>query len=653
MPATKELQSSQNREKGQIFHRSLPIEKIERKREDEDSPEKFTFRLSSEVPVEFYANEFEVLDHSPKSVRMDWINSGNAPALWMHDRKSPVGIIESARLTNKSLEVTVRFGSSELAASTKKDVEAGIIKNVSVGYRIHSWSLESSDDGVDTYRVTDWEPQEGSFVTIPADKTVGVGRSDSLRALLSESNGTEEEENLRSQSTKPKAMPATITKEDPPKIDEGKARSEGAQQERERASGINQIADRTKGYDLEKLRSEALENGTSIDSFRSAVLDEIQRQTPKLNQGDMGVSQKDAKRYSISKVMEGLRSGNLAQVAPHELEVSEELKKRTGKGGDTIAIPIDVALRGWIPKNSRALEAWGSTMGLSKRDLQSVTGTGNGTVSNIVDNELLDEMFVFSLREESAILDAGVTMIPGLVGDAEIPVELLNPEFFWVGEDEEPTEGNYGLGRVGLNFHTLAGQIPFSRQSGKQSVPGIESLLIQSCRKGAALGLAKALYSGTGVGEVPRGILATPGIGDVVAGGAYSRDVLIDLEVALGSSNVMGESMSFTNTVSAGGFAKTPVSADSDRFVGKYARGQRKLLETEIGDVHIDNLVPNNTIIHGVPSSLVVGMWGTLELGVDTATKAATGGKVIRVFLDADTVIPQPANWAVCDDLQI
>lgn len=642
--------------KDQIFHRSLPIENVERTREEDGSPASYTFRLSSETPVEFWSNEFEVLEHSAKAVRMDWIGSGNAPALWMHDRRSPVGIIESARIVKKSLEVTVRFGSSELAESTRKDVEAGIIKNVSVGYRIHSWNLESSEDGVDTYRVTDWEPQEGSFVTIPADKTVGVGRSESLRCLLSGATAENEEEPQRSQEPKPRTMPATTTDEKPPRIDEGELRSAGAKEERERAAGINQICERTKGYDLEKLRTEALENGTSLEVFRSSVLDEIQRQAPKLNQADMGVSQKDAKRYSIAKVMEGLRNGNLAQVATHELEVSEEIKRRSGKGGDTVAIPIDVALRGWIPKNERALQAFAATLGVSTRDLQSVTLTGAGqssTVSNIVETELLDELFVYSLREESALLEAGVTIIPGLVGNVEIPVELLNPEFYWVGEDEEPTEGQYGLGKVGLNFHTLAGQIPFTRQADKQSVPGIENLLIRSCRKGASLGLAKALYSGTGVGDVPRGILNTAGIGDVVAGGAYSRNVLIDLEVALGNSNVTGESASFTNTTAAGGFAKTPVSADSDRFLGKYARGRRKLLETEIGDIHIDNLVPANTIIHGVPSSLLVGMWGAMELGVDTATKAPTGGKVIRVFLDADCVVPQPANWAVCDDLVI
>jgi HK97 family phage major capsid protein len=38
--------------------------------------------------------------------------------------------------------------------------------------------LEKQEEGQNTYRVTDWEPYEGSLVAVPADPTVGVGRDD-------------------------------------------------------------------------------------------------------------------------------------------------------------------------------------------------------------------------------------------------------------------------------------------------------------------------------------------------------------------------------------------------------------------------------------------------------------------------------------------
>ncbi|MCQ8205552.1 hypothetical protein NP569_25000, partial [Vibrio parahaemolyticus] len=53
----------------------------------------------------------------------------------------------------------------------------GIRRNISCSYLIHEMVLERSEGGVDHYRVTRWEPYEVSSVSVPADPTVGVGRS--------------------------------------------------------------------------------------------------------------------------------------------------------------------------------------------------------------------------------------------------------------------------------------------------------------------------------------------------------------------------------------------------------------------------------------------------------------------------------------------
>ncbi|MCV5839318.1 HK97 family phage prohead protease, partial [Escherichia coli] len=71
----------------------------------------------------------------------------------------------------------VRFGTSPRAEEIWQDVKDGIRQHVSIGYIVHAMVLESDEDDVRTYRVTDWEPFELSFVTVPADPSVGVGRS--------------------------------------------------------------------------------------------------------------------------------------------------------------------------------------------------------------------------------------------------------------------------------------------------------------------------------------------------------------------------------------------------------------------------------------------------------------------------------------------
>jgi len=642
---------------GEILQRSLSIESFEKKRMDgDDSPEVYEFKLSSEAEVEVWRNEVEVLSHGAGAVRLDFLASGNAPLLWMHDRNDPRGVIASARVENGFVIVGVRFGESDKAQELKRDVDSGITKNVSVGYRVHSYKLEESrEDGVEVYRADDWEPLEASFVTIPADKSVGMGRSRSLKESLSEDDSATPS---KEQSRQPSKTMSEI--KDPPKAidlekERGDAASSAVATERKRMAAIREITAKTKipGVNLSDVAERALSDETSIEAFRAEVLDLIQSNAPKLNQIDLGSSKKDQKRYSIQNVMNGIRDGNLHKVAAYEMEVSEELKERMGKGGNTVAIPHDVLLRGWIPRNEQALAVMAHNYGMSQRDIQAVTLNGAGqtnSAANIVDTELMDEMFAYSLRETSSLLDSGVTIIPGLVGDVEIPVELLDVAFAWVGEDAEPAEGDYSTGKVGLSFKTLAAQIPFTRQADKQTMPGIENLLLRNVRIGAGLGLASALFSGSGSSGVPEGILNTTGVGSVDTNAATTRDVLVDLEIALGVANVSGEAATFLNTALAGAFAKTKVDAGSGQFVGRYRRGQRRVLETEIGDLNIDNLVPADTIIHGVPSSLVAGMWGTLEVGVDTSTKAATGGKVIRVFLDADCCIPQPAHWVVGTD---
>ena len=66
-----------------------------------------------------------------------------------------------------------------------KKVQSGTLQGVSVGYAINRYEVLEDEDTKSTngrftgpaYVVTDWEPLEISIVSVPADPTVGVGRS--------------------------------------------------------------------------------------------------------------------------------------------------------------------------------------------------------------------------------------------------------------------------------------------------------------------------------------------------------------------------------------------------------------------------------------------------------------------------------------------
>ena len=131
--------------------------------------------ISSEMPVGRSYGE-EVLDHNAESIDLSFLNSGRAPLLMDHDPERQIGVIESVNLDGsaRKLRATVRFGKSALASEVYGDVADLIRGNVSIGYSIGKMVKEN--DGR-TYRATNWRPVEVSIVSIPADASVGVGRS--------------------------------------------------------------------------------------------------------------------------------------------------------------------------------------------------------------------------------------------------------------------------------------------------------------------------------------------------------------------------------------------------------------------------------------------------------------------------------------------
>ncbi|MEY2688337.1 MAG: hypothetical protein RL375_2535, partial [Pseudomonadota bacterium] len=137
-----------------------------------------TVRLAfaSEAPVERMWG-VEVLDCTASSMRTQRLAAG-ANLLCDHDPRDVVGVVESIEIgADRVARAVVRFGQSARAQEVWQDVADGIRRNVSVGYLIHKADLVDKRDGLDTYRVTDWEPFEVSLVSVPADASVGVGRS--------------------------------------------------------------------------------------------------------------------------------------------------------------------------------------------------------------------------------------------------------------------------------------------------------------------------------------------------------------------------------------------------------------------------------------------------------------------------------------------
>ena len=148
--------------------------------------------LSSETDeVELWFG-IEILDHSPGACDLSRLSDG-APLLWMHDCTDQRGVVESARIdADRKGRAVVRLSESAEGERLLREIASGIVTKVSVSYRTNEMKLIGERNGVDVYLVTSWLPIEISFVSVPADNSVGVGRSleptKQQRALHLESN---------------------------------------------------------------------------------------------------------------------------------------------------------------------------------------------------------------------------------------------------------------------------------------------------------------------------------------------------------------------------------------------------------------------------------------------------------------------------------
>lgn len=107
------------------------------------------------------------------AVRLDRLNAG-APFLnshWNFDLRDVIGSVVrgSAKISKGQGSARVQLSRRAEAAGIVQDVRDGVIRSISVGYRIHAVEKKERKDQTPLHRVIDWEPMELSAVPIPAD----------------------------------------------------------------------------------------------------------------------------------------------------------------------------------------------------------------------------------------------------------------------------------------------------------------------------------------------------------------------------------------------------------------------------------------------------------------------------------------------------
>jgi HK97 family phage major capsid protein len=598
----------------EIVHRSIEIST----RKIDSKARTVELSFSSEASVaRWFGNE--VLDHNPASVRLGRLNNGGA-LLIDHDSARQVGVIERATIgSDRKGRALVRFGKGQLADEVFQDVVDGIRRLVSVGYQIHSKETESKSGGVEVVRVTDWEPYEISLVSIPADDSVGIGRSMQITPTKSNSN-------IRN------TMSSQISQTD------------SATAERNRVSNILEFADnmsRSFGKTIDARA--AIQSGATVDQLRedhrASTANSLSSTsytigaTPdnffgeRAHNTDMNIS-----GYSLGRAIRQAAKGRLDGL---EGEISQELARRGGISPSGFLCPSDLL----------------STRGMS------VSGDSGAYGASTVGTAKLG--FIQALRPYLAVAEAGATILDGLTSNIDIPRQSAASTATWKSEVAELDEKTPAIDQVELRPRRVGAYTVFSKQLLAQSSSDVEGLIRNDLMMACATALDSAALKGGGTNE-PTGILSTAGIGSVVGGTnglAPTWAHIVQLVARLEAENAAGQNMAFIiNAATAAKLRATPKIASTDSAMileGDKLLGHKVLVSANVPGTLVKGSsgAVCSAILFGDFSKLILGSFGPgIDIIVDGLTLATSGRtRVIANYL-CDIGVRTPKGFAAMLD---
>ncbi|ELX1927618.1 phage major capsid protein [Escherichia coli] len=605
----------------------------------------------------------EILVHTPEAVDLSRLNN-NAPLLFNHNFDNHIGVVCNARIdADKVGRATVRFSKhGTLANDIRNKVIEGTMEKISVGYDIKEYHIDYAKSQL---IVTKWIPHEVSWVSVPADDTVGLNRSlntitvnleakrdmtkEQIEEIKEEQESAQVEETPVEENKEPKVeetqeRQVEENKEDenledgkdakhPESVDDDSStvrEAEEVKEEREAApveeEKTEEVAERSE-EDEEEIRAiarelniddEELKRALAIkdmtpEAFRTKALNNLvnaQRNNEQIKDSKM------EKTFDLNNVIRSLVDGEA--LGANEAEFSAMAATATMQRGR--------AARGgsvFVPAAAMRAAAAGNT----KADLTAIT-----------DEKLMTESYIEMLMPESVLGRLGVTVYSGLNAPTAIPKMTKSSvdAFGFVDENGAAPESKAEFANVKLSPKTFAGGNPISRQSLK-TVPGIATLITDHINKAVRIKLEQLILSDKANDRGPAGLVK-----QLVDGGrvekkaAFSYKDFLKEIAALTDAGVPAQAIKFAMS---GATAAELESTLKDNGVSGYIIENGKLAGYE---VVTSGVIPADHIVLGDFSGITIGEWGGLELDMDDTTYRAQSAIVPRIWVDLDYVVTQP-----------
>ncbi len=594
--------------------------KFERQEEDGET---FSFSWSSEYPVDMYYFK-EILSHEEGAINLERLAGMNL--LWNHDRDIVLGKIERVWVTDKKAYCQAKWSKKPSIQEYRQDVSDGIITNASFLYSVEEYEEMSRDDGEDGYCFLGkrWTPYEISLVSVPADPTVGIGRS------LTDSK-IEEKRGLIMEKMEKSVLDAR-------------------NEELERTKEILAMGE---NFGMRDLARSLVSDGTDLNTARRTFLDKMrpeQRPVAQAIDTTLGLSDKDQRSYSLVNAINAVafQSPDMIEKAKFELECSGEIARKLGRATNGFFMPMrDLRVR---PEK------------IQKRATYAVGSPATGGYT--VETNLLEQNFIELLENRAMVMQLGATMLSGLVGNVDIPGQATSETAYWIGEGNNLTQSEGTFKQIPLRMKTVGALSVFTRSMMMQSSIDIEMRIRNNFAKRMALAIDKAALSGTGLNNQPRGILNTSGIGSIslgTNGGNPSWSSIVGLMKEIHIENAMlGGTAWLTNPHVLAKLMTTPVQTGGT---------EGNFLLKEPGNIlcgfpfYMTNQVPADltkgtgtnlsALILGNWPELIIGEWGVFEVLANpfADTAFAAGSIQVRCMQSVDVNIGNPEAFAVITDM--
>ncbi|WP_105268593.1 phage major capsid family protein [Escherichia sp. MOD1-EC2449] len=607
----------------------------------------------------------EILVHTPEAVDLSRLNN-NAPLLFNHNFDNHIGVVCNARIDADNVgRALVKFSKhGTLANDIRNKVIEGTMEKISVGYDIKEYHIDYAKSQL---IVSKWIPHEISWVTVPADDSVGLNRSlntitvnleakrDMTKEQIEQVKDEEEkevaqveetpvEENKESEVEETQERQVEENEENenledgkdaehPESVDDDSStvrEAEEIKEEREAApveeEKIEEVAERSEEDELEireiarelniddeELKRALANKEMTPEAFRTKALNNItnaQRNNEQIKDSKM------EKTFDLNNVIRSLVDGEA--LGANEAEFSAMAATATMQRGR--------AARGgsvFVPAAAMRAAAAGNT----KADLTAIT-----------DEKLMTESYIEMLMPESVLGRLGVTVYSGLNAPTAIPKMTKSSvdAFGFVDENGAAPESKAEFANVKLSPKTFAGGNPISRQSLK-TVPGIATLITDHINKAVRIKLEQLILSDKENARGPAGLVK-----QLVDGGrvekkaAFSYKDFLKEIAKLTDAGVPAQAIKFAMS---GATAAELESTLKDNGVSGYIIENGKLAGYE---VVTSGVIPADHIVLGDFSGITIGEWGGLELDMDDTTYRAQSAIVPRIWVDLDYVVTQP-----------